>query len=106
MILNKGQYQNHIHETKKRLNEIKIQLEKMDAEYENFLNNFGPFLPSSEDLKNEENFTPQEWEELQKEKSQLEDLLNLELSQLKNPEETEKTRKEQGEISPHWLYIR
>lgn len=92
--------------TQKRLNEIRIRLEGMDRDYQDFLDRFDSILPSSEDLNNKENFTSHEWEELQTEKKHLEDLLNLELGRIKDPEKSEKTMKQQSELRQHWLYIR
>lgn len=91
----------------KRLKQISIQMQKLNAEYEQFLKetNLTPAeLKSFAEEKN--NYSPELWEHLQKESREWEEKLEFELNNIPDPQKTNKTMSEKGNIRSHWLFVR
>lgn len=95
-----------IKNNKKKALEIDIRLEKLDHDITKFLEE----LPLSIEqlnifLANHENFTQEEWEALQHIKQRLDERLQRELDNIRNPNKTKKSL-EGLRVQRHWLHVR
>lgn len=90
----------------KKIRELDIRFEKLNNDIKNFLNEL-QVTPEqlTSFISQKENFTEENWEELQKQKKQLEDKLNLELKNITNPLKSKKARASLN-IDRHWLYVK
>lgn len=105
-MLGARNHEDHISQNEKKINELSLQIEALDRKVEELLNEFK--IDCEAILKfneNKDNFSDEEWEELQHERDQLRLRLLKELQGIKNPTETEKKYKERN-VQPHWLFIR
>src|SRR5437016_125699 len=95
----------NFHRTQKKMKELTIEMERLEREYQQMLKEFGL---SSEQLKefaeNSENFSPPIWEQLQKEKKQLDEKLDLSLNNIRDPAKAKKALSEKGTVQPHWIF--
>lgn len=96
-----------IKRTERKLLELSIFLAQLDNEYQKLLEEMS-FTPAylKEFVGNPDNFAPAVWEELQNEKKQLDEKLNLELSVLPDQVKTKKTLSERASVQKHWLFVR
>jgi hypothetical protein len=89
-----------------KINELEIQLEKLDRDVGNFLNGLNV---SAEQLtsfiESKENFSEKNWTELVDHKSKLDSKLKLELENIRNPLKTKKTYANLH-VERHWLHVR
>lgn len=96
-----------IRSTEQKLNTFSISLKRLEIEYQQLLEELAL---TPEQLKsymeNPENFSPLIWEQLQNEKTKLDEKLNLELGSIPDPHKTKKTIAERGNIQQHWLFVR
>lgn len=92
------------HSTK--INELEIQLEKLDRDVENFMNGLNV---SAEQLtnfiENKENFSEKNWMELADHKAKLDSKLKIELENIRNPLKTKKSYANLH-VERHWLHVR
>jgi len=56
-------------------------------------------------VENEQNFTEKNWEELQKHRSELDEKLQRELANIRDPLKA-KQKQAQLKVGPHWLFVR
>jgi hypothetical protein len=60
----------------------------------------------SQFIKNEQNFTQENWEFLKQERKKLDEKLLLSLTQVSNLKKIKDKRAQQAAVQPHWLFIR
>jgi hypothetical protein len=90
-----------------KMQELVINIEKIDREYEQLLGNLGL---NSEQIhqyvENPENFSQPIWERLQTQKKQLDEKLNLSLNQINDPSRLKRTMTQRAAIRPNWIFVR
>lgn len=98
--------ENSVEKKEKQLRELAISIEALDMQVAEMMAELKVTRKQlSMFLSNPENFTPENWEELQKQKKNLELKLQRDLAQIRNPKEAEKKLK-QSNVAPHWLFVR
>lgn len=87
----------------RKIAELAIQMEKLDLEIDSFLKEL-KVTPAqlSTFISQQENFTPQNWEELAKQQKQIDEKLHRDLSQIRNPKKTKKAY-DSLRIERHWI---
>lgn len=90
----------------KKIKEMCIQSEKLDRDIENYFkeNNINP-VEVALYLENKENFSDEEWEQIQEIRKTLDEKLNLNLANIKDPRKAKKSYNDRL-VQPHWLYVR
>jgi len=90
----------------KKIKEICIQTEKLDKDIKNYFkeNDINP-VEVALYLENKENFTDEEWEFIQETRKKLDENLNLNLANIKDPRKAKKSYNDRL-VAPHWLYVR
>jgi hypothetical protein len=56
-------------------------------------------------LANRENFTPENWDELQQERKILDEKLKRDVENIRNPSKTQKAQADRH-VARHWLYVK
>jgi|GEM_PF-2794124 len=99
--------QENIHITERKLTELSIQVQRLDRDYESLLKQWG-LTPEEvkEFVEEAAHFSPSVWEDLQNEKKQMDEKLNLELSNVLNGNKIKQVLSEKGKIQQHWLFVR
>ncbi len=106
MFLSEDSQNNHGN-MQRKLKELLILSEKLDNNYQKLLDD----LSISEDqlinfIDNPENFTENEWNDLQAEKETMEKMLDLQLSQVKDPNENKKKYSQRKRVQSNWIFVR
>lgn len=101
--------QNIEQKIEKNLNQtrlLELQMEAQDKEIAEFLREM-KVTPKqlANFVENPDNFTPENWEELQKQRKLLDEKLNKDLKNISNPLKTKKAYKER-QVDPRWLFVR
>lgn len=95
----------NLNETKIRA--MSIQLENLNREIDEF---FGQLQLNIDNLSsfmsNKNNFTEQNWDELNKQKQLVEEKLQRELDNIRNPLKTKASQASQMHVQRHWLYVK
>lgn len=93
--------------TQLKLKELAIMSEKLDRDYQSFLGSL-EVTPAQlhEYMENPENFAPGVWDELQKEKEKMDELLKLQMSVLRDPKKIKKKYSERGRVKQNWIFVR
>lgn len=97
-------------DTQQLLNKIKenaLAIERLKNETDRLLNDFGiPLEHCQTFLTNPNNFSPAVWEELQRQRKILDDQLQKDLVNIKDPAKLKQTFSEKAQIQQHWLFVR
>lgn len=90
----------------KKIRELSIRHEKLDLDVSNFLKEL-EVTPEqlSAFITKKENFTEDNWEELQNQKKKLDEKLDLELKNVRNPLKSKKALASLN-IRQHWLHVK
>lgn len=90
----------------KKIKEICIQTEKLETDIKNYFNenNINP-IEVALYLENKENFSDDEWEFIQETRKKLDEKLNLNLSNIKDPVKAKKSYNDRL-VQPNWLFVR
>lgn len=95
-----------ITENEKKIKDLKNRLESINFQSDSF---FEELEVTEEQLSSfisdENNFTKENWDQLQKEKKKLDDKLNVELANIKNPLKSKKNLASLH-VAQHWLHVR
>lgn len=106
MVINKN-IEEKFQRTERKLKELSITLQRLNDEYQQFLKDLALTPTQLKEYVNDPaNFSPSIWEQLQDEKKKLDEKLNLELSNLRDPLKVKEIFSEKGKIQPHWLFVR
>lgn len=102
------QLKEKIQKTERKMKEFALHLERLDRNYQQLLHDLALSADQVEenDIQNAENFPPDIWEELEKEKRQLEEQLDLDLKCIRDPFKLKQSFQEQGIVQQHWLFVR
>ena len=90
----------------KKIRELSIRLEKLDSDITEFLEEL-EVTPEqlTTFISHKGNFTDNNWEALQKHKKQLDEKLEVELKNVRNPHKTKKAL-ESLHVARHWLHVK
>lgn len=90
----------------KKIRELAIHHEKLDSDVHQFLNEL-EVTPAQLNafISNKENFTESNWQELQKHKKQLDEKLDVDLKNVRNPLKSKKALASLN-VNRHWLHVR
>lgn len=96
-----------IHRTERKLVELSVHIQRLNREYQEIIDELAL---APDELKNfaenPENFDPPIWEQLQQEKKQMDERLDLELNNVQDANKTKHTISERGKVQQHWLHVR
>lgn len=86
--------------------ELLIRIDGLDREVKNLLKELDVTPEQlSAFIANPDNFTEQNWEELQKQRTSLDEKLALEKNNIRDPLKVRKTQEERH-IARHWLFVK
>ncbi len=106
MIVEKG-LSDKIARSKRDLASIMIRIKCFDAELEHLLKELET---NPEEViafaSNADNFSPSVWEQLQKEKKQRDEQLDLLLENVYDPSKAKKASEERAQVQRHWFFVR
>lgn len=88
------------------LKQLLIRVDSLDREIKMLLDEL-KVTPEqvSTYLSNPDNFTPENWHELQLERKVLDEKLKRDLENIRNPPKIKKTMADRH-VAPHWLYVK
>jgi hypothetical protein len=90
-----------------KINELSINMEKLDRDYETILKESGlNFEQIKNYVDNPDNFSQPIWQRLHVEKQKLSLKLDLALENIKDPSKLKRTFSERGKIQSHWIFVR
>jgi hypothetical protein len=106
MIQEKDDSEKVIESNELKIQEMEIKIEALDREINQILNEIN--LTSEQltiFLSNRENFTEENWKDIQRLQSELDQKLLCELANVRNPQKVKKTYEERN-VGRHWLFVR
>ncbi len=88
------------------LQQLLIRLDALDREVKVLLDEL-QVTPEqvSTFLANQDNFTPENWQELQDQRKTLDDKLKRDMENIRNPSKAKKTQADRH-VQRHWLYVK
>lgn len=88
------------------LKQLLIRVDSLDREIKMLLDEL-KVTPEqvSTYLSNKDNFTTENWEELQKERKANDEKLKRDLDNIRNPSKTKKAMADRH-VAPHWLFVK
>lgn len=97
---------NKTKQNEKRLHELTMEFERLNKETSQFLKSL-KVTPKqlTTFIEDKDKFSEKNWEMLQKERKKLEEKLDLELNNIKDPKQVEKKFNERC-VAPHWIFCR
>ena len=103
----KEKLEEKIYKTERHLNELSIQIERFRQEHQELMHELGLTTEELEEFaESRENFPEFLGEDLQREKKQINERLDLAFNQLNNMNKTQSTISEKGKIQQHWMFVR
>lgn len=90
----------------KKIRELSIRLEKLDSDVSEFMAEL-EVTPEqlSSFISHKANFTDNNWDQLQKHKKQLDEKLDVDIKNVRNPHKTKKAL-DSLHVQRHWLHVR
>lgn len=102
-------FQSHEDKTtinEKKIKELTIKADALNKEIENFYSEIAICPKKLADFsRKEENFFPEAWKELEKQRAMLDEKLSMQIKDIRNPLEA-KGRYEDRNIARHWIPVR
>lgn len=99
--------ENEIQQLLNKINQLELRIEAHEQEESQFLESLSINLDQiTAFVENKDNFTSENWEEIQKQKTDLNEKLKLHLSSIKDPRKTKKEYSSLQGIQRHWLHVR
>lgn len=96
----------NIEKTQKKMKELEIRNSKLDRDSVDLLTQLKVSAEQlTQFIDDKENFSEKNWEQLRKKRNELEQKLDTELKNVRNPKKTLKTLKERN-VDHHWLFVR
>jgi hypothetical protein len=88
------------------LQQLMIRIDSLDREIKSLTTelNISPEKISTF-IENKENFTEENWQDLIKQRQHLDEKLNTDLSNIRDPRKIKKTHEDRN-IQRHWLFVR
>lgn len=98
--------ENHIQKNELAIQELSIKLDALNRNVQDLLNelNVSPQQLTTF-LDNKDNFTEENWNTMTTQRKALDEKLNMELQNLRNPQKTKKTFQAMH-VQQHWLFVR
>ena len=95
-----------IDKTQKETIELEIRHDQLNRDSTDLLNEL-EMTPDqlTQFIENKENFTEENWEQIQQKKLEIEQQLATDLSFIKNARQSQKSRQADN-IAPHWFFVR
>lgn len=102
----KDNIEEKLHLNEKKIRELSIRLEKLESDITNFLEEL-EVTPEqlSTFISKKENFTEENWLEIQKQKKQLDEKLDLDLKNVRNPLNSKKALASLN-VGQFWLHVK
>lgn len=92
--------------TQKKMKELEIRNSKLDQDSVDLLKQLKVSAEQlTQFIDDKENFSDKNWEQLRKKKDEIEQKLDTELKNVRNPKKTQETLKERN-VDHHWLFVR
>jgi hypothetical protein len=93
-------------EIEKKITELEIQNDNLNLSFAAFLRDLKLTTEQIDCfVNNPDNFSKENWEELQRQKQQLDEKLKLALDNIRNPLKNKKAYAHR-KVDQHWLYVR
>lgn len=90
-----------------KLKKITLNMEQLEQEFQDVLKELDLTPEAAKaTLADSSNYSLPIWEELQRHTKQLDEKLQLDLKNIKNPLKNKKTFAERSLVQPHWLFVR
>lgn len=91
----------------KKIRELSIQTDTLEREFDQLLND----LKVTRDqlriyIENKDYFSDKDWEEIERQKQELDHKLLLQLKNIVDPLKAKKSLQERKDIQPQWLFVR
>lgn len=100
-------YKKKLDKNEKELKELIYKFESVNEEIDTFFAELGTNTESvSHFLSNEENFDHKTWDAMQQQRHKLNETLQRELENIRNPQSLKKKYEEHSRVAPHWLFVR
>ena len=91
----------------KQLKELVQKFESLNKEIDSFFEEIGTTVENvSTFMGNADNFDDETWDQMEQQRSLLNERLNRELANIRNPKRLEEKYSERHAIAPHWLFVR
>lgn len=105
-MFTKDNLENQIVKNEKKIKELSIQMETLDKEVGELLNELD-ITPEqlTQFIQNPENFSEKTWEDLQRQRKNLDEKLQRDLNNVSNPKKTKNTYKK-FRVPPNWIPVR
>lgn len=89
------------------LQELLIRIDSLDREVKKLLEELN-ITPEqvSQFVSLKDNFTQENWEQLQQQRKMLDEKLDLELRSIRDPQKTKNTFQENKNIARHWIFVK
>lgn len=99
--------ENKIEQNNTKIKALSIQIENINREMDSFFKELQiNFDNLSEFMSKKDNFTEENWEELSKQKKMIEERLQRELDNIRNPLKAKHAQSSQQHVQRHWLFVK
>ena len=104
---NETQLDNYIQQNETKIKSLSIHLENLNREIDTFFSELQMNLDQlSRYMSNQDNFTEENWGELMNQKKIMEDKLQRELDNIRNPIKAKSSQSSTQHVQRHWLFVR
>lgn len=98
---------NLITKNNRSLQELIIRIDVLEKEIQHLLDELNVTPEQvSEFIADKSNFTSENWDELNKQRRELEQKLSKEKNNISDPLKAKKTHSELAQVAPHWLFVK
>lgn len=105
-MLNQNSLENKIQQQESKIKELEIQLETLEHSVSELLTHLQVTPEQLTALvSNQEHFSEENWSDLQKHKLQIEEKLQREIANIRNPRKIKKSY-DSLHVERHWLHVR
>ena len=88
------------------MQELLIRMDVLDREVKGLMNELNVTPEQlTKYIENSDNFTPENWEELQQQRKSLDEKLKRDLENVRDPSKTKKRQADRN-VAPHWLFVK
>ncbi len=105
-MFSKDNIEEKLHINEKKIRELDIRFETLENDISKFLQELDVTPEQlTAFISQKDNFTQENWEELQKQKKQLDEKLEVELKNVRDPKKAKKAFASLN-VGNHWLYVK
>lgn len=106
MFLSKDQPEEKLQNNERKIEELSIQFEALDREIHGLLQELNVTPEQLTQFVNtKQNFTDENWDQLQEEHKKMQEKLQVELQNIRNPQQMKKRYAERF-VGNNWLFVR